>query len=113
MPADTPTPTGPTTEPSSAPHGGTQHARGASLPNSCGSCDARWASPNAAHCAACHETFGAIGNFDRHRRDGQCRHPSELGMVQRRGGIWRVPMPLDVLYRNVPTADDEEPTDAA
>lgn len=33
MPADTPTPTGPTTEPSSAPHGDAQQADGVSQPS--------------------------------------------------------------------------------
>lgn len=30
-----------------------------------------------AHCAACHETFGSVTSFDRHRKQGSCR-PADL-----------------------------------
>lgn len=42
-----------------------------------------------AHCAAtgCHRTFGSVGDFDRHRRDGRCLRPESLGLVLA-DGIW-------------------------
>lgn len=49
-------------------------------------------SPAQAHCkSGCHRTFGGVGGFDRHRRDGQCHDPAGLGMVER-DGIWREPL---------------------
>jgi hypothetical protein len=37
-----------------------------------------------AHCAAdCHRTFTTVRNFDRHRRDGRCLHPADVGLVPR------------------------------
>lgn len=41
------------------------------------------------HCATCHLTFGGVSGFDSHRRDGACRHPSELGMAPDHRGVWR------------------------
>lgn len=49
-------------------------------------------SPAQAHCkSGCHRTFGGVGGFDRHRRDGQCLDPATLGYVER-DGIWRAPL---------------------
>lgn len=49
-------------------------------------------SPAQAHCkSGCHRTFGGVGGFDRHRRDGQCLDPATLGYVER-DGIWRLPL---------------------
>jgi hypothetical protein len=49
--------------------------------------------PGRAHCGAvgCHRTFGGVSGFDRHRRNGECLDPAELGMVER-GGVWRFPL---------------------
>lgn len=33
-----------------------------------------------AHCANCHETFGSVNSFDRHRTFGQCTPPEDLGL---------------------------------
>ncbi len=34
-----------------------------------------------AHCAACHETFTTVNNFDRHRRNGHCADPAAVALV--------------------------------
>ena len=47
--------------------------------------------PNQAHCAACHLTFGGVTGFDAHRKHGACLDPYALGMVER-DGVWRTPM---------------------
>ena len=49
-------------------------------------------SPTQAHCGAanCHETFGAVSGFDRHRRGGLCVDPSTIkGLHRAPNGIWR------------------------
>lgn len=46
--------------------------------------------PAGTHCGVCHETFGGLGGFDRHRRDGWCLDPSTLGMEDM-AGVWRTP----------------------
>lgn len=47
-------------------------------------------SPTNAHCAGdCHNTFGTVSAFDRHRRDGQCLDPATLRMHRDDRGIWR------------------------
>lgn len=51
------------------------------LPHGCGGCTNRWAGTSTAHCPTCHRTFGAVGGFDRHRRDGRCVDPATLGLV--------------------------------
>jgi hypothetical protein len=78
-----------TKPPGKSPHGSRHHPDG---PNQCGP-NCQRPTRSQAHCAArgCHRTFGGVGNFDRHRRDGKCLLPSELGMVLKQG-IWRVPM---------------------
>ena len=48
--------------------------------------------PSQAHCTVCHRTFGGASNFDRHRRDGWCTDPAELGMEPNKRGIWVNPM---------------------
>lgn len=47
----------------------------------CGGCDAWWTGAQVAHCGACHRTFTRVSNFDRHRRGGECRHPTEVGLA--------------------------------
>lgn len=47
-----------------------------------------------AHCTVCHNTFTTPGNFDRHRRGGQCLAPENVGLVSSRrpwGSIWHMP----------------------
>lgn len=62
--------------------------------NTCGRCPARWAGITAAHCGACHRTFGTNVLFDRHRsargEHGACLDPAELNppMVLH-GDRWR------------------------
>jgi len=43
-------------------------------------CSERWTSKSLAHCTACHRTFGGVGGFDKHRDNGRCIDPMELGM---------------------------------
>lgn len=56
--------------------------------------------PSQAHCAAagCHQTFGGVHGFDKHRREGTCLNPADLGMSSIKG-IWRVPMSDEVRAR--------------
>jgi hypothetical protein len=64
------------------------------LPHACGKCPNRWAGTSTAHCGACHNTFTAVGGFDRHRRNGACVPPASVGMVAReRPGyvVWGMP----------------------
>lgn len=43
-----------------------------------------------AHCSVCHETFGSVRGFDRHRRGGQCLDPNTMPGIHRTdAGIWR------------------------
>lgn len=49
-------------------------------------------SPSQAHCGACHVTFGGVTGFDRHRRDGQCLTPAEIGYADNGSGVYRAPM---------------------
>lgn len=39
-------------------------------------------------CRGCDEYFSTVGNFDRHRRNGECRPPGTVGLVQV-AGIWK------------------------
>lgn len=64
----------------------------------CPHCQSRWSGYNVAHCATCHETFGGMSGFDKHRvgkcdsnpaRDTRrCAHPSEVGLVVTSRGTW-------------------------
>jgi hypothetical protein len=51
-------------------------------------------SPSQAHCGAadCHQTFGGVGTFDKHRRNGECLAPAELGLRLDHAGVWHRPM---------------------
>jgi hypothetical protein len=63
--------------------------------------------PAQCHCSACHETFSGITLFDRHRRNGECRRPGDLGIELRRiRGVWRYAEPR-------PSFGAKEPADAA
>lgn len=54
---------------------------------SCGRCESRWTGLNAAHCAACHETFTSVSAFDQHRTGSHakgtrhCLTPTDVGLV--------------------------------
>lgn len=54
----------------------------AKLPHHCQSCPKRWGGLNTGHCKTCHETFSGITAFDKHRVNGKCKHPSEVGLVE-------------------------------
>lgn len=45
-------------------------------------------------CRACGELFSTPGNFDKHRRNGECRPPASGGLVQA-AGIWKAPPARD------------------
>jgi hypothetical protein len=49
------------------------------LPHGC-RCGARWSGLRVAHCSVCHVSFSGVNTFDRHRKDGACRTPAEMGM---------------------------------
>jgi hypothetical protein len=50
------------------------------LPHSCGRCGGRWSGSLTSHCGVCHHTFGGVAPFDRHRPDGHCVTPLEVGL---------------------------------
>lgn len=54
---------------------------------------------NSCLCTVCHEVFGGIGNFDKHRKDGWCRNPETIGLRRNEHGIWRGSMPPEDLER--------------
>lgn len=43
-------------------------------------------------CTVCHEVFGTVNNFDRHRKDGWCLAPSAIGLRLTEHGVWRETM---------------------
>lgn len=51
-----------------------------------------------AHCGACHVTFAGVRYFDRHRKDGRCLDPAELGLTLK-GSVWGTVMPTEALAR--------------
>lgn len=65
----------------------------------CNRCTKRWSGFNMAHCASCHETFGGVGSFDKHRAgskdkqrvQGECTPPADIGLVLNEHGTWTVP----------------------
>lgn len=66
-------------------------------------CDNRCVKPgvgtNQCHCTVCHKSFTAVGNFDDHRRHGQCLNPADLGMTPNSHGFYRRPMTDDEKQR--------------
>lgn len=49
--------------------------------------------PNQAHCGSgCHVTWSGVTGFDRHRRDGRCLTPDEIGYVVDSRGVYRAPI---------------------
>jgi hypothetical protein len=39
-------------------------------------------------CTVCHESFNTVSNYDRHRRDGWCLNPEEIGLRKASTGHW-------------------------
>lgn len=58
------------------------------MPIKCPRCPRKWYGLSEAHCATCHEHFGSMSGFDKHRKGGECLLPAERGLVaaERRGG---------------------------
>jgi len=50
-------------------------------------------------CTVCHESFGTVRNFDRHRHDGWCTNPVEMGLRKDEKGHWRETVPPEDLER--------------
>lgn len=73
-------------------------------------CGAAWGGLRTAHCAICHETFGGVGTFDKHK-PGQCRDPQDCGMVVLRvsgtSPIWGYPNTGEKWWKN--QGDDDGP----
>lgn len=63
------------------------------MSNTC-RCGAEWTGMLTAHCGSCHETFSAVGPFDRHRKGGACNPPTDFGMADmgRAYRCWGFPM---------------------
>lgn len=57
-----------------------------SVTHRCGGCPRTWAGLAEAHCASCHQTFGSVTGFDKHRYGGICLWPADI----RRAGGQRV-----------------------
>ena len=65
----------------------------------CPRCEARWGGLKTAHCAACHNTFTTVGNFDRHRTGDHskstrhCLPPTDVGLIDagRDDPCWGMP----------------------
>lgn len=54
---------------------------------------------NTSGCRTCGEVFTSLGGFDSHwrgwaKRDGKCRPPAEVGLVQRADGKWHTLAPV-------------------
>jgi hypothetical protein len=41
-------------------------------------CGRRWTGLAQAHCMSCHEHFGSVRGFDRHRPKGHCLNPEPM-----------------------------------
>jgi hypothetical protein len=41
-------------------------------------CGRKWVGLSQAHCPTCHEHFGSVAGFDRHRGNGHCRPPADI-----------------------------------
>lgn len=57
-------------------------------PIGCSGCPARWGGTKTAHCSGCHQTFTAMGAFDKHRVGDHaagtrtCANPASVGLVR-------------------------------
>ncbi len=54
----------------------------------CGNCTSEWTGKTRCHCAACHNTFGGLTSFDKHRRSYKCLNPEDLDLHLNENGIW-------------------------
>ena len=54
-----------------------------------GACGKTWTQrgERTSHCGGCHETFGTLSDFDKHRREGKCLPPAEH-LTQDDEGVW-------------------------
>jgi len=43
-------------------------------------------------CPTCDRVFSTVANFDKHRKDGRCIYPEDVGLSLNEKGIWRTPM---------------------
>jgi hypothetical protein len=41
-------------------------------------CGRQWTGLAQAHCCTCHEHFGSVAGFDRHRSSGRCQDPAHI-----------------------------------
>ncbi len=57
----------------------------------CSKCREVWTSRQLAHCSACCRSFKSVSGWTKHRVDGRCKDPLDLGMVMKEG-IWAHPM---------------------
>lgn len=58
-------------------------------------CTAGWQPGRKCHCVGCCENFSTVGNFDKHRRNGECISPARVGLVANERGIWTMPGATD------------------
>lgn len=58
-------------------------------------CGKSWGGTRAEHCTVCHETFSGATSGDKHRRNGACLDPTEIGLHLDGKGVWRFPAPED------------------
>ena len=60
--------------------------------------DCKQPTPAMAHCTCCPRTWGGVGGFDAHRKNGQCVDPATLGYIET-DRVWRTPMSEDARQR--------------
>lgn len=51
----------------------------------------RWTGLSTCLCFQCREVFSSVSGFDKHRKAGRCREPSEVGLVRNKKGYWSHP----------------------
>lgn len=57
---------------------------GVSMTGKCGVCLAEWGGFSQCHCGACHEMFGSLAAFDRHRVDFACLPVEQFSELMRK-----------------------------
>lgn len=60
-----------------------------------GGCTKGWSAGRKCHCSACGENFSTVGNFDQHFEKDKCLHPSVVGLVKNKRGVWITPGETD------------------
>lgn len=50
-------------------------------------CGSSWTGLSKAHCSECHRLFSVASAFDKHRSQGRCVTPGEVGL-ELRGEVW-------------------------